>query len=72
MSRTDERIDVTWARVDDGFYVGSRPGVFLGCVDARPDGMFVAMDVHTQPLGTFSDLRAAMRRVSDEIVEPLA
>ncbi|CDJ99958.1 hypothetical protein MIC448_1990001 [Microbacterium sp. C448] len=62
-TETQER-DVVWARVDDGFYVGSRPGHFLGCIDRDDDGRFVALDTHTQPIGTFAHLADAMEAVA--------
>lgn len=52
-----------WARVDDGFYVGSLPGRFLGCIDRQDDGEFLALDVYSQPIGTFPDLARAMEAV---------
>lgn len=60
-----EAHDVTWARVDDGFYVGSRPGAFLGCIDRQDDGRFIALDAHTQPIGVFDRLDQAMSAVAD-------
>ena len=56
--------DVVWARVDDGFYVGSRPGHFLGCIDRQEDGQFLALDTHTRPIGTFTDLADARAAVT--------
>jgi hypothetical protein len=55
--------EATWARVDDGFYVGSRDGVFLGCIDVLPDGRFAALDARTQPIGTRESLPEAMHAV---------
>lgn len=55
--------EATWARVDDGFYVGSLDGVFLGCIDVLPDGRFAALDAHTQPIGTHESLPEAMHAV---------
>ena len=58
-----EHSDVVWARVDDGFYVASRPGHFLGCIDRQEDGLYLALDTHTRPIGTFAlltDARAAV------------
>lgn len=49
-------VDVTWARVDDGFYVGSRDGAFLGCIDVLPDGSFAALDALTRPISTHPQL----------------
>lgn len=59
-----ENRDVVWARVDDGFYVGSRPGHFLGCIDRQDDGRFLALDTHTQPIGTFAHLADARAAVA--------
>lgn len=56
-------LDATWARVDEGFYVGSRDGVFLGCIDVQSDGLFVALDAHTHAIGTFNRLDEAMEAV---------
>lgn len=56
-------MDAMWARVDDGFYVGSRDGSFLGCIDALPDGRFVALDAHTRPISTHARLDDAMQAV---------
>ncbi len=55
--------EATWARVDDGFYVGSRDGVFLGCIEVLPDGRFAALDAHTQPIGIRESLTDAMHAV---------
>jgi hypothetical protein len=55
--------DVTWARVDDGFYVGSHEGAFLGCIDVLPDGRFAALDALTRPIRTCDHLREAMQAV---------
>lgn len=60
---------VVWARVDDGFYVGSLPGSFLGCIDRQADGTFLALDVHTQPIGVFPDLDRAMTAVQNATIE---
>lgn len=60
-----EHRDVVWARVDDGFYVASRPGHFLGCIDRQEDGRFLALDTHTRPIGTFTDLAEARAAVAD-------
>lgn len=60
---------VVWSRVHDGFFVGSMPGRFLGCIDTQADGTYVAMDVFTKPIGTFADLRLAMAAVHDVAVE---
>lgn len=54
----------TWARVEDGFHVGSRNGEFLGYIDRRGDGRFDAFDLYSRTIGVFADLVDAMRAVS--------
>lgn len=56
--------DVVWARVDAGFYVGSGPGFFLGCIDRQDDGSYLALDTHTQPIGYFAELDDARDAVA--------
>ncbi|AZS43081.1 hypothetical protein [Microbacterium oleivorans] len=53
-----------WARVEDGFHVGSRDGNFLGYIEQRKDGRYVAFDMRSAAIGTFSDLVSAMRTLS--------
>lgn len=53
-----------WARVEDGFHVGSRDGNFLGYIEQRTDGRYVAFDMRSAVVGTFTDLVAAMRTLS--------
>jgi hypothetical protein len=55
--------DALWARVDEGFYVGSHNGSFLGCIDVLPDGRFAALDAHARPLSTHVHLDEAMHAV---------
>lgn len=62
MSENDES-EVMWARVDDGFYVGSLPGRFLGCIDRQEEGDFLALDVHARPIGEYANLAQAMTAV---------
>lgn len=63
MSTGSELSDMVWARVDDGFYVGSLPGRFLGCIDQKSPREFVALDVHARPIGSFPHLESAMSAV---------
>ena len=49
-----------WSRVEDGFYVATRDGDFLGYVESQPDGRHLACDLHSRPLGVGDDLPAAM------------
>ncbi|TQJ29640.1 hypothetical protein FBY39_0083 [Microbacterium sp. SLBN-146] len=56
--------DALWARVDEGFYVGSHNGTFLGCIEVLSDGRFAALDAHTRPLSTHTRLDEAMHAVA--------
>lgn len=62
ISLNDDRsvTDVTWATVEDGFYVGSRTGEFLGYIDRTRSGSFDAFDLVSRKVGTFSALERAM------------
>ncbi len=53
-----------WARVEDGFHVGSRNGDFLGYIERQRDGRFLAFDMRSRAVGTFAELVAAMRTLS--------
>ncbi len=53
-----------WARVEDGFHVGSRDGNFLGYIERRTDGRYAAFDMRSALIGTFADLVTAMRTLS--------
>ena len=55
---------VVWARVEEGFHVGSRSGVFLGYIDRQHDGVYLAHDGHARVVGRFSALTEAMAAVS--------
>lgn len=56
---------VVWARVEDGFHVGSRKGVFLGYIDRQADGAFLAFDGRSRIVGRFAALTAAMAAVTN-------
>jgi hypothetical protein len=56
---------VTWARVEEGFYVASRDGEFCGYIEVGSDGAFEAFDHFAQHLASAQDLAAAMRVVGD-------
>jgi hypothetical protein len=56
---------VIWARVEEGFHVGSRGGVFLGYIDRQPDGAFLAHDGHARVVGRFDALTDAMAAVTN-------
>lgn len=53
----------TWSVVEEGFYVCSRGGNFLGCVDHRPDDTFQVSDGYARRAGIFPDLKSAMAAV---------
>lgn len=53
----------TVAQVDQGFYVASREGEFIGYIDTTADGCFVAFDGRSTPIGryaTLADAKAAL------------
>lgn len=55
---------VVWARVEDGFHVGSRIGEFVGYIDRQRDGRHLAYDSRSQCIGAFVKLTDAMRALS--------
>lgn len=61
---TDETRAAVWAQVEDGFYVGSRPGIFVGSVERTADGRFIARDGLSRLLGDADDLAAATALVT--------
>lgn len=66
MTTAGERLDRTvWARVEDGFHVGSRAGDFVGYIDRRGAGEFYAFDMRSQLVGVFSDLASATAAFTD-------
>lgn len=56
---------VTWARVEEGFHVGSRDGEFLGYIDRQRDGRYLACDMYSREVGVYTEITAAMRAVSE-------
>lgn len=56
---------VVWARVEDGFHVGSRGGDFLGYIERAADGYFDAFDMRSRPVGRFPTLVSAMSVLSN-------
>lgn len=61
----DHSSTAVWARVDEDFFVASGNGEFWGTVDRRPDGSFVARDMHSVVLGIHGSLGDAMAAVAD-------
>ncbi|MDU0367057.1 hypothetical protein AB0O16_04595 [Microbacterium sp. NPDC089180] len=56
---------VIWARVEEGFHVGSRKGMFLGYIDRQADGGYLAFDGSSRVVGRFRTLTAAMAAVTN-------
>lgn len=56
--------DVSWSRVEDGFYVGSNRGNFVGYIDRLPNEGFAAFDAFSRNVGTYPDQIAAMTAVA--------
>lgn len=61
---TSETDAVVWSRVEDGFYVASLAGVFIGFVERTPAGRYRARDGFSRVLGTADDLTGATRLVT--------
>ncbi|KAA9089068.1 hypothetical protein [Microbacterium radiodurans] len=55
---------VVWARVEDGFHVGSTDGDFVGYIDRQPDGRWHAFDARSRMVGSFAVVTDAMRALS--------
>lgn len=53
--------ELTWSCVEDGFYVASCDGEYLGFIDRIESDSFQVSSAGSQQLGFFSDLDAAMR-----------
>ena len=56
---------VVWSRVEEGFHVGSRKGMFLGYIDRQGDGGYLAFDGASRIVGSFRTLTAAMAAVTN-------
>lgn len=55
---------VTWSQVEDGFYIGSRFGHFVGYIDRR-DGVYSAFNLSSVVIGTFTVLADAMDALAE-------
>ena len=62
---------ITWARIEDDFFVGSRSGEFLGFIDREESGVYVVCNQYSQPIGQFAELDAAMAALSSASQETL-
>jgi len=60
---------VVWARVEEGFHVGSRNGVFLGYLDREADGSYLAYNGRSRLVGRFPTLVAGMAAVTSATIE---
>lgn len=67
-STTDEGPHITWSMVEDGFYVGTCDGEYLGYVDRQEGGDFLACNALSRPIGRYRDLGTAI----DALVDALA
>ncbi|MBO1902715.1 hypothetical protein J4H92_12235 [Leucobacter weissii] len=56
--------ETTWARVEDGFYVGSLGGEFFGYIDREAEGRYVAYDSHSRSVGRFSTRAGAVEELN--------
>ncbi|WP_416444994.1 hypothetical protein AB3K78_16310 [Leucobacter sp. HNU] len=52
-----------WTEVETGFWAGNRPGEFLGTIEEHRQG-FAAFDALHQPLGVFTTLVEAQKRIA--------
>lgn len=64
MTTTSDDRALLWAQVEEGFYVASLPGVFVGCVERTATGRFLARDAVNHPLRTFDTLDEATSAVA--------
>ena len=55
---------ITWMRVEDGFYVASRAGEYVGFAERTTDGHFLGFDSRSTPIGRYADLKEAQRAVA--------
>ncbi|WP_084039573.1 hypothetical protein [Demequina sp. NBRC 110053] len=62
MQSPEDANQVVWSRVEQDFHVASTPGAFLGCIDRDGEG-YAAHDAHTQLIGSYPTLDAAMSAV---------
>jgi hypothetical protein len=60
-----DQAGVIWSCVEDGFYVGSCDGNFLGYVDELSGDRFAAYDAHSKLVGTYPELGDARRALSE-------
>jgi len=60
---------LTWMRVEDGFYVASRAGEYVGFAERTTDGHFLGFDSRSTPIGRYADLKEAQRAVATAPVE---
>ncbi|WP_336661297.1 hypothetical protein [Leucobacter sp. USHLN154] len=60
------RAGATWAKVEDGFYVGSRDGAFLGYIDEESNGRYVASNMYSHTIGEYDALEDAIQAIDEE------
>ncbi|WP_240752869.1 MULTISPECIES: hypothetical protein [Actinomycetes] len=64
MSDQPQVDEVSWSRVEEGFFVGSHRGNFIGYIDRLPSESYVAFDAFSRDIGTFPDRATAMAAVA--------
>lgn len=62
--------EVVWAEVEDGFYVGSRGGEFLGYIDVEAEAQNVVCDMYSRPVGEYASLADAMLALESAQLSP--
>jgi hypothetical protein len=70
MTTNQNATGVVWARVEDGFHVGSRRGEFLGYIERQSDGSFIAFDMLSRAAGRFTVLTQAMNALTAQPPRP--
>ena len=56
---------IAWSRVEEGFYVANRDGVFLGYLDREADGTYLVFNGRSQRVGAATERLEAMRVLID-------
>ncbi|WP_336660424.1 hypothetical protein [Leucobacter sp. USHLN153] len=62
---TSQQGEITWARIEDDFFVGSRDGDFLGFIDREEPGAYVVCDQFSNRIGQFGELESAMEALRE-------
>ncbi|WP_405371869.1 MULTISPECIES: hypothetical protein [unclassified Microbacterium] len=65
----ERNASVRWHEVEDGFWVGSAPGLFLGTVERTPTG-YVTRDHAGVRIAEFPSADQARAALPDRVLEP--